>query len=149
MTSDELLKSVQSLPQTKKGLQILRSAVSENGDIGFLKHSSQSDNTLGYFQALRHEVHDLFCSSRGKYSEQRKQLKQGGIVLVSFLAGIVSTKLGAPTGLATPLAAAALFIPLKMGISAWCRVYQLSPNEVTPDELAAADKPRPNRKRKR
>lgn len=138
MTDDELLSVVEHLPETEEGLGLLMEAVAEAGAVGYLNHSSNSSNTITYFSALRHEVHNLLCTSSPRYSSERKQLDRTGVALVAFLAGTLTATFGAPAAIATPLAAVALFLPLKLGIRSWCKVFESSPNAVTPMEMAAA-----------
>lgn len=141
MDHEKLLTSLESSADTVQGFQLLRSAAADAGDVGYLNHSSRSDNVLEYFVALRHEVHELLCTSSKGYAEQRKQMDRSGVALVSFLAGtIVTGAYAAPLALATPLAAVAIYVPLKLGVKAWCRVYKSSPNEVTPTEIDAGEK---------
>ena len=146
MSDEELLHSVQAMRTTDQGLYALRTAVAEASATGFLNHSSASDTTLAYFSALRHEVHDLLCPSSKRYVEQRRQLERTGIALVGFLTGTITVNLGAPIAVAAPLAAVALFLPLKLGVSAWCKIYEASPNEVTPSELAAGKNFKPKKR---
>jgi hypothetical protein len=54
---------------------------------------------------------------------------------VSLLSGLLTTEFGITAGTAGTLAAISLLIPLKMSVSAWCRAYKDSENDVTELEL--------------
>jgi hypothetical protein len=102
-------------------------------DSSTLFHRHQNGYVM--WRYLRKELHALLCTKSAKYARERGLLSSTATPAIALLSGLLTTEFGITAGTAGTLAAISLLIPLKMSVSAWCRAYKDSENDVTELEL--------------
>jgi hypothetical protein len=72
----------------------------------------------------RAEVYKLLCTKNERYRNDRQSILAIKTSFVGFLTGAITMKFGISEGTATAVAAVALFLPIKIGLNAWCAMYK-------------------------
>jgi hypothetical protein len=128
------LAEIQNRPETAEGLTLLQKAYATPDIPGRLSHSEGTDNARFLFRFARHEIHQLLCTKSARYRKDRKLLLASVTAILGHLSGLLTANFGVAAALAQAIAAVAVYIPCRIGLSAWCKKFELSPDGLSPEE---------------
>jgi hypothetical protein len=140
--ADILLSELEDSADVEHGLAAIAAGLPVAGDARFQSSSGHDSEKLTYMLSLRHVIHEILCTNSPRYADLRRRARQGGNTLVTFLATTVGKQFTIELGMAVPVAAASLYVVLKIGVSGWCRLYSVSANELTLREAEIVRRPR-------
>ena len=131
---NDIVNELRTNPETLAGARQLADTLAKGQAGSQLGHSS-SAKKLRIWLTVRQEIHVLLCSSSPVYEEQRKMINVSGVALVSALSAALAMKIGMAATALGPIISVLLYVPLAIGVNAWCKEFSASSRELTRNEL--------------
>lgn len=131
---DDTVAQLQTYPATLKGARQLADTLASGQDGSQLGHGS-SAKELSIWLAIRREIHALLCTSSPIYEEERKLINASGVALVAAFSAAIALKIGMAATAVAPLVSVLLYVPLRLGVNAWCKEFSTSTRDFTKGEV--------------